>query len=127
MDPQRYPRLSRIALPADLRQFPENDLPAIADELRAYLIESVGQSGGHFGAGLGVIELTVALHWLYDTPHDRVVWDVGHQTYPHKILTGRGERITTVKKKGGVAPFPKRSESEYDTFGVGHSSTSISA
>jgi len=127
MDPQRYPRLSRIALPADLRQFPENDLPAIADELRAYLIESVGQSGGHFGAGLGVIELTVALHWLYDTPHDRVVWDVGHQTYPHKILTGRGGRITTVKKKGGVAPFPKRSESEYDTFGVGHSSTSISA
>jgi 1-deoxy-D-xylulose-5-phosphate synthase len=127
MDPQRYPRLSRITLPADLRQFPESELPAIADELRAYLIESVGQSGGHFGAGLGVIELTVALHWLYDTPNDRLVWDVGHQTYPHKILTGRGERITSVKKKGGVAPFPKRSESEYDTFGVGHSSTSISA
>jgi 1-deoxy-D-xylulose-5-phosphate synthase len=127
MDPQRYPRLSRITLPADLRQFPESELPAVADELRAYLIESVGQSGGHFGAGLGVIELTVALHWLYDTPNDRLVWDVGHQTYPHKILTGRGERITSVKKKGGVAPFPKRSESVYDTFGVGHSSTSISA
>jgi 1-deoxy-D-xylulose-5-phosphate synthase len=127
MDPQRYPRLSRITLPADLRQFPESELPAVADELRAYLIESVGQSGGHFGAGLGVIELTVALHWLYDTPNDRLVWDVGHQTYPHKILTGRGERITSVKKKGGVAPFPKRSESEFDTFGVGHSSTSISA
>ncbi|WP_461061972.1 1-deoxy-D-xylulose-5-phosphate synthase [Silanimonas algicola] len=127
MDPQRYPRLSRITLPADLRQFPESELPAVADELRAYLIESVGQSGGHFGAGLGVIELTVALHWLYDTPNDRLVWDVGHQTYPHKILTGRGDRITTVKKKGGVAPFPKRSESDYDTFGVGHSSTSISA
>ena len=127
MDAQRYPRLSRIALPADLRQFPESELPAVADELRAYLIESVGMSGGHFGAGLGVIELTVALHWLYDTPNDRLVWDVGHQTYPHKILTGRGERITTVKKKGGVAPFPKRDESEYDTFGVGHSSTSISA
>lgn len=127
MDAQRYPRLSRITLPTDLRQFPETELPAVADELRAYLIESVGQSGGHFAAGLGVIELTVALHWLYDTPNDRLVWDVGHQTYPHKILTGRGEHITSVKKKGGVAPFPKRCESEFDTFGVGHSSTSISA
>ncbi|MBS3958399.1 MAG: 1-deoxy-D-xylulose-5-phosphate synthase, partial [Xanthomonadaceae bacterium] len=117
MDAERYPRLSRITLPADLRQFPETELSAIAHELRAYLIESVGQSGGHFGAGLGVIELTVALHWVYDTPDDRLVWDVGHQTYPHKILTGRGERITTVKKKGGIAPFPKRCESEYDCFG----------
>ncbi|MET0327952.1 MAG: 1-deoxy-D-xylulose-5-phosphate synthase, partial [Luteimonas sp.] len=108
-------------------QFDESELPAIADELRAYLIESVGKSGGHFGAGLGVIELTTVLHYLYDTPHDRVVWDVGHQTYPHKILTGRRDRIHTVKQKDGVAPFPKREESEYDTFGVGHSSTSISA
>ncbi|MFN3841828.1 MAG: 1-deoxy-D-xylulose-5-phosphate synthase [Rehaibacterium terrae] len=127
IDPQRYPRLSRIAVPADLRQFPEEELPAIADELRAYLIETVSQVGGHFGAGLGVIELTVALHWLYRTPEDRLVWDVGHQAYPHKILTGRRDRIHTVKQRGGVAPFPKRAESEYDTFGVGHSSTSISA
>ena len=127
IDPQRYPRLSRIEVPADLRQFPEEELPAIAAELRGYLIEQVAQSGGHFGAGLGVIELTVALHWLYETPRDRLVWDVGHQTYPHKILTGRRDRIHTVKQKDGVAPFPKREESEYDTFGVGHSSTSISA
>lgn len=127
IDPQRYPRLSRIEVPADLRQFPEEELPAIADELRAYLIEQVALVGGHFGAGLGVIELTVALHWLYETPVDRLVWDVGHQTYPHKILTGRRDSIHTVKQKDGVAPFPKREESQYDTFGVGHSSTSISA
>jgi 1-deoxy-D-xylulose-5-phosphate synthase len=127
IDPTRYPRLSRIDVPADLRQFDEAELPAIAEELRAYLIESVGRSGGHFGAGLGVIELTVALHALYETPDDRIVWDVGHQCYPHKILTGRRDRIHTVKQKDGVAPFPKREESEFDTFGVGHSSTSISA
>lgn len=127
IDPQRYPRLSRIEVPTDLRQFPEEELAAIADELRAYLIEQVAKVGGHFGAGLGVIELTVALHWLYETPVDRLVWDVGHQCYPHKILTGRRDTIHTVKQKDGVAPFPKREESEYDTFGVGHSSTSISA
>ncbi|WP_226470100.1 1-deoxy-D-xylulose-5-phosphate synthase [Luteimonas panaciterrae] len=127
IDSARYPRLSRIDSPADLRKFDEAELPAIADELRAYLIESVGKSGGHFGAGLGVIELTTVLHWLYETPDDRIVWDVGHQTYPHKILTGRRDTIHTVKQKDGVAPFPKREESEYDTFGVGHSSTSISA
>jgi len=127
IDPQRYPRLSRIAVPADLREFPEEELTAIADELRAYLIEQVAQSGGHFGAGLGVIELTVALHWLYQTPDDRLVWDVGHQCYPHKILTGRRDEIHTVKQADGIAPFPKREESGYDTFGVGHSSTSISA
>ena len=127
IDPQRYPRLSRISTPADLRQFDESELPAIAEELRGYLIEQVALVGGHFGAGLGVIELTVALHWLFDTPTDRIVWDVGHQTYPHKILTGRRDTIHTVKQKDGVAPFPKREESEYDTFGVGHSSTSISA
>ena len=127
IDAERYPRLSRIQTPADLRQFDESELPAIAEELRGYLIESVGRSGGHFGAGLGVIELTVALHYLYETPVDRLIWDVGHQCYPHKILTGRRERIHTVKQKDGVAPFPKREESEYDTFGVGHSSTSISA
>jgi len=127
IDPARYPRLSRIETPADLRRFEESELPAIAEELRGYLIESVGKSGGHFGAGLGVIELTVALHYLYETPADRLVWDVGHQCYPHKILTGRRDEIHTVKQKDGVAPFPKREESEYDTFGVGHSSTSISA
>jgi 1-deoxy-D-xylulose-5-phosphate synthase len=127
IDATRYPHLSRIDSPSDLRTFDEADLPAIAEELRAYLIESVGRSGGHFGAGLGVVELTAALHWIYDTPNDRIVWDVGHQTYPHKILTGRRDSIHTVKQAGGVAPFPKREESEYDTFGVGHSSTSISA
>ncbi|MFC4819284.1 1-deoxy-D-xylulose-5-phosphate synthase [Dokdonella ginsengisoli] len=127
IDSQRYPRLARIDSPADLRRFPESELGDIARELRAYLIESVATSGGHFGANLGVIELTVALHWLYETPRDRLVWDVGHQCYPHKILTGRRDRITTVKKKDGVAPFPRREESEYDAFGVGHSSTSISA
>ncbi len=127
IDATRYPHLSRIDSPADLRGFDEAELPAIAEELRAYLIESVGKSGGHFGAGLGVIELTTALHWLYDTPEDRIVWDVGHQCYPHKILTGRRDDIHTVKQKDGVAPFPKREESEFDTFGVGHSSTSISA
>ena len=127
IDATRYPLLSKIDSPADLRQLPESDLRAAADELRAYLIESVGKSGGHFGAGLGVVELTTVLHYLYDTPDDRIVWDVGHQCYPHKILTGRRDDIHTVKQKDGVAPFPKREESEYDTFGVGHSSTSISA
>lgn len=127
IDSARYPRLARIQTPDDLRTFDESELRAVADELRAYLIESVGKSGGHFAAGLGVIELTVALHYLYQTPVDQLVWDVGHQTYPHKILTGRRDEIHTVKQKDGVAPFPKREESEYDTFGVGHSSTSISA
>ncbi len=127
IDATRYPLLSRIDSPADLRKLPESDLRAAADELRGYLIESVGKSGGHFGAGLGVVELTTVLHYLYATPDDRIVWDVGHQSYPHKILTGRRDRIHTVKQQDGVAPFPKREESEYDTFGVGHSSTSISA
>jgi len=127
IDATRYPLLSKIDSPADLRRLPESDVRAAADELRAYLIESVGKSGGHFGAGLGVVELTTVLHYLYDTPDDRIVWDVGHQSYPHKILTGRRDGIHTVKQKDGVAPFPKREESEYDTFGVGHSSTSISA
>ncbi|MGA9334853.1 MAG: 1-deoxy-D-xylulose-5-phosphate synthase [Rudaea sp.] len=127
IDSTRYPRLSKIDSPADLKRFGEAELPAIARELRDYLIESVAGAGGHFGAGLGVVELTVALHYLYDTPVDRLVWDVGHQSYPHKILTGRRDRIGTIKKKDGLAPFPKRDESEYDTFGVGHSSTSISA
>lgn len=126
-DLSRFPRLARIHSPADLRRLPAEELPELAAELRQFLIESVAKSGGHFGAGLGVVELTVALHWLYDTPRDLIVWDVGHQCYPHKILTGRRDRIETIKKKDGLAPFPKREESEYDTFGVGHSSTSISA
>jgi 1-deoxy-D-xylulose-5-phosphate synthase len=127
IDSTRYPRLSRIDSPVQLREFPETELVEIAREVRDYLVQSVSSSGGHFGAGLGVVELTVALHYLYETPVDRLVWDVGHQCYPHKILTGRRDRITTVKKKDGLAPFPRREESEYDTFGVGHSSTSISA
>lgn len=126
-DLSHYPHLAPIETPADLRRVPDDELPAVADELRQYLIESVASSGGHFGAGLGVVELTVALHHEFDTPHDRLVWDVGHQCYPHKILTGRRDRITTIKKKDGLAPFPRREESEYDAFGVGHSSTSISA
>jgi len=127
MRDQDYPLLSRINEPADLRAMEEESLEQVADELRNYLIDSVSVSGGHFGAGLGCVELTVALHYLYETPRDRIVWDVGHQAYPHKILTGRREAITTIKKTGGLAPFPRRTESEYDTFGVGHSSTSISA
>ena len=127
IDPTRYPRLARIDSPADLRKLAESELSQVARELREYLIEQVAGSGGHFGAGLGVVELTIALHYLYDTPRDRLVWDVGHQCYPHKILTGRRDRIHTIKQSGGLAPFPKRDESEYDAFGVGHSSTSISA
>ncbi|MGQ0799478.1 MAG: 1-deoxy-D-xylulose-5-phosphate synthase [Pseudomarimonas sp.] len=127
IDSERFPLLAQIDSPADLRRIDESRLDAVAGELRDYLIDSVGRSGGHFGAGLGVIELTVALHYLFDTPTDRLVWDVGHQCYPHKILTGRRDRIHTVKQKDGLAPFPRREESEFDTFGVGHSSTSISA
>lgn len=127
IDSSRYPLLSGIDSPADLRSLPEERLAAVANELREYLIDSISQSGGHFGAGLGVVELTVALHYLYRTPDDRIVWDVGHQCYPHKILTGRRDLIGTIKQKDGLAPFPKREESEYDTLGVGHSSTSISA
>jgi len=127
MNEQHYPLLSSIDAPANLRELDEELLPQVAEELRNYLIESVATSGGHFGAGLGCVELTVALHYLYETPHDRIVWDVGHQAYPHKILCERAGSITTIKQKMGLAPFPKRSESEYDTFGTGHSSTSISA
>jgi 1-deoxy-D-xylulose-5-phosphate synthase len=123
----KYPLLESIETPADLRKLDDAQLPSVADELRSFLIDSVASAGGHFGAGLGCIELTVALHYLYETPHDRIIWDVGHQAYPHKILTGRRDLITTIKRKDGLAPFPKRAESEYDTFGVGHSSTSVSA
>ncbi len=127
MSESAYPLLSAIATPADLRDSNAAQLPAIAAELRNYLINTVSQMGGHFAAGLGTVELTVALHYVFETPHDRLVWDVGHQAYPHKVLTGRRKQLKTIKHKDGLAPFPNRSESEYDTFGVGHSSTSISA
>jgi len=121
------PLLDTLTSPAELRRLPATRLEQVVDELREYLLYAVGQCGGHFGAGLGVVELTVALHYLYNTPDDRLVWDVGHQCYPHKILTGRREGITSIRQQHGLSGFPKRSESEYDTFGVGHSSTSISA
>lgn len=125
--PPSTPTLDGIDLPADLRQLPEEDLQTLADELREYLLYIVSQTGGHFGAGLGVVELTLALHYIFDTPNDRLVWDVGHQAYPHKVLTGRRDRMNSMRQKDGLSGFPKRGESEYDTFGVGHSSTSISA
>ncbi len=123
----KYPLLDAIKLPEDLRRLPLAKLPLLAEELRQFLIQSVSTRGGHFAAGLGTVELTVALHYIFNTPYDRLVWDVGHQAYPHKVLTGRREQLHTIKQAGGLAPFPARSESEYDTFGVGHSSTSISA
>ena len=126
-DTAAYPLLDAIDEPADLRRLDESSLAALCDELRRFLIESVAVTGGHLGASLGTIELTVALHHVFDTPRDRIVWDVGHQTYGHKILTGRRPRMGSMRMKGGLAGFPNRTESEYDTFGVGHSSTSISA
>lgn len=121
------PLLDTISSPADLKPLEPEQLVGLARELRQFLLYSVGQTGGHFGAGLGVVELTIALHYAFDTPNDRLVWDVGHQTYPHKILTGRRERMLSMRQEGGLAAFPHREESEYDSFGVGHSSTSISA
>ena len=121
------PLLDRVDNPSDIRSFSINELQTLADELREFLLYSVGQSGGHLGGGLGVIELTIILHYLFNTPYDNLVWDVGHQAYPHKILTGRKDRIASIRKKDGLAPFPLRKESEYDVFGVGHSSTSLSA
>ncbi len=122
-----FPLLASVDVPADLRLLSENQLGELANELRAFLIDSVSRTGGHLAAGLGVVELTIALHYVFDTPQDRLVWDVGHQAYPHKILTGRRGRMHTLRQKDGLSGFPKRSESPYDTFGVGHSSTSISA
>lgn len=121
------PLLDAINRPSDLRELDKDQLTEVAEQLRQYLLYCVGQTGGHFGAGLGVVELTIALHYVYNTPNDRLVWDVGHQTYPHKILTGRREEMLTMRRYQGLSGFPKRSESDYDTFGVGHSSTSISA
>ncbi len=122
-----YPLLESLATPADLRRLPAAKLGELAQELRRFLIHSVSTRGGHFAAGLGTVELTIALHYVFNTPYDRLVWDVGHQAYPHKVLTGRRDQLHTIKQHRGLAPFPARSESEYDTFGVGHSSTSISA
>ena len=121
------PLLSKISYPADLKQYSESDLEQISQELRQYIIDVVSVNGGHFGASLGVVELTVALHYALNTPYDKLVWDVGHQAYGHKILTGRRDLFHTNRVYGGISGFPKISESEYDTFGVGHSSTSISA
>ena len=121
------PLLDKINYPCEIRSLSVNELQTLANELRAYLLYSVGQSGGHLGGGLGVIELTIILHYLFNTPYDNLIWDVGHQAYPHKILTGRKNKIETIRKKNGLAPFPLRTESEYDSFGVGHSSTSLSA
>ena len=121
------PLLDTVDIPADIRRLKAEQLRQLADELRQETISAVSVTGGHLGAGLGVVELTVALHYVFDTPRDRLLWDVGHQAYPHKIVTGRRGRIRTLRQEGGLSGFTRRSESEYDTFGVGHSSTSISA
>jgi 1-deoxy-D-xylulose-5-phosphate synthase len=122
-----YPLLQSIQNPAELRRLPRSDLPGLAQELRDFLLESVAQTGGHLASNLGAVELTIALHYVYDTPADRLIWDVGHQTYPHKILTGRRDAMGSLRQLNGIAGFPRRAESEYDAFGTGHSSTSISA
>jgi len=118
--------LDNIQFPEDLKNLKSNDLPQVCDDLRQFIVDVVSTKGGHFGASLGVVELTVALHYVFNTPYDQLVWDVGHQAYGHKILTGRKDRFHTNRIYNGISGFPKRSESEYDTFGVGHSSTSIS-
>src|ERR1700744_5760903 len=127
MSPVQTPLLDRVQFPADLRNFSPEQLRQVADELRAETIDAVSVTGGHLGASLGVVELTVAIHAIFDTPHDRLLWDVGHQAYPHKILTGRRDRIRTLRLGGGLSGFTRRAESEYDPFGAAHSSTSISA
>src|SRR5262245_1487618 len=121
------PLLDKVKVPADMRGFTREELKQLADELRAETIDAVSHTGGHLGAGLGVVELTVALHNVFNTPHDRLIWDVGHQAYPHKILTGRRDRIRTLRQGGGLSGFTRRVESEFDPFGAAHSSTSISA
>src|SRR6201992_4377406 len=123
----KTPFLDEVKSPSDLRRLPKSDLRQFADELRTELIDAVSVTGGHFGAGLGVVELTTALHYVFNTPHDRLIWDVGHQAYPHKILTGRRDRIRTLRTGGGLSGFTQRTESEYDPFGAAHSSTTTSA
>src|ERR1700712_3246190 len=127
MSPISTPLLDRVRYPADLRNFSQEQLRELADELRAETVNAVSVTGGHLGASLGVVELTVAIHAIFDTPRDRLIWDVGHQAYPHKILTGRRERIRTLRQGGGLSGFTKREESEYDPFGAAHAGTSISA
>ncbi|MCF7695317.1 1-deoxy-D-xylulose-5-phosphate synthase, partial [Mycetohabitans sp. B2] len=122
-----YDLLKTIDDPAALRRLERRQLQPLADELRAFVLDSVSQTGGHLSSNLGTVELTIALHYVFDTPADRIVWDVGHQTYPHKILTGRRDQMSTLRQLGGISGFPRRCESEYDTFGTAHSSTSISA
>src|ERR687889_1568109 len=126
-DRPNTPLLDTVQYPPELRKLSPDQLPILADELRQEVISAVSVTGGHLGAGLGVVELTVAIHYVFDTPDDRLIWDVGHQAYPHKILTGRRDRIRTLRQPGGLSGFTKRSESEYDPFGAAHSSTSISA
>src|ERR1700729_382354 len=121
LPPETYPLLQSINTPADLRRMPASQLVVLAQELRQFLIHSVSTRGGHFAAGLGTVELTIALHYVFNTPLDRLVWDVGHQAHPHKVLTGRRALLHTIKQDKGLAPFPTRSESDFDTFGVGHS------
>ena len=121
------PLLDKVKIPADLRNLPESELRAMAEDVRRATIDAVAVTGGHLGSSLGVVELTVALHHVFDTPADRIIWDVGHQAYPHKILTGRRDRMKTMRQGGGLSGFTKRAESEYDPFGAAHSSTSISA
>src|SRR6201746_253175 len=125
--PPHTPLLDRVSIPSDMRNFSGEQLAQLAEELRAETVDTVSVTGGHLGAALGVIELTVAIHAVFDTPNDRLIWDVGHQAYPHKILTGRRDRIRTLRQGGGLSGFTKRVESEYDAFGAAHSSTSISA
>lgn len=124
---ETFPILAQIDSPMDLRELDENQLPELAEEIRAFLLQSLSNTGGHLASGLGSVEITIALHYLFDTPHDRLIWDVGHQCYPHKILTGRRDQMAGMRQKGGLSGFPKITESEYDHFGAGHSSTSISA
>src|SRR6058998_3430559 len=126
-DRPETPLLDTVKLPADIRKLCREQLPQLADELRQETISAVSVTGGHLGAGLGVVELTVAVHFVFDTPNDKLIWDVGHQAYPHKIITGRRDRIRTLRQGGGLSGFTKRSESEYDPFGAAHSSTSISS
>ena len=125
--PPHTPLLDTVQYPADLRKLDKSQLRQFSDELRAEMIDAVSTSGGHLGSGLGVVELTTAIHYVFNTPEDRLVWDVGHQCYPHKIITGRRDRIRTLRQGGGLSGFTKRAESEYDPFGAAHSSTSISS
>lgn len=126
-EPMDYPVLDKISAPEDLRKLPESSLPELARELRHFIVDSVSKTGGHLSSSLGAVELAIALHYVFNTPYDRIVWDVGHQAYAHKILTGRREGMAKLRQLGGISGFPKCSESEYDAFGTAHSSTSISA